>query len=137
MSDYLVLKQVPSISANCGKSFKMAIRQVQIIQIQLFSNVQSLPFQKELRWILCIFIVIHLLHSAICSCFRGRGIDYLAKERDNNSVLQASEEQWSVTPGTPSVCRAVIRQAKLSAACAQSYNHSALRIHCPCSCAGY
>lgn len=39
------------------------------------------------------FTVIDLLNSAICSCFRGKGIDYLAKEKDNDSVLQASEEQ--------------------------------------------
>lgn len=55
-----------------------------------------------------MYIHSNSLNSAICSCFRGRGIDYLAKERDNDSVLQASEEQWSVTPGALPVCAAMI-----------------------------
>lgn len=65
----------------------MAIRQIQIIQIiliiSLFQVFTHCPSQKQLRWILCIFIVIQVSNSATCSCLGGRGIYYSAKERDN------------------------------------------------------
>lgn len=65
----------------------MAIRQIQIIQIiliiSLFQVFTHCPSQKQLRWILCIFLVIYVSNSATCSCLGGRGIYYLAKETDD------------------------------------------------------
>lgn len=40
----------------------------------------------------------------------------MAKERDNDSVLQGSEEQWSLTPGALPVCAAVMSAYQASQA---------------------
>lgn len=119
------------------KVFKWQLEKFRLFRQYLFPaffkcSITALP---ERTWVNPIYIHGNSLNSAICSCFRGRGIDYLAKERDNDSVLQASEEQCSLTPGAFPVCGAVM-SAHTASGEPSSHSlcpvlHSALRLYLP------